>query len=283
MKNYTFLALQGPDSNLSDLAPIAETAAAHRGRLNVLHVGPVPILSYSIAATPYGAPVVPEVWINERNEMAKRLADQQADTRAYLKNEGLTGEVSTICVEPAALHDIVALHGMFADICVVQKNLREYGAAFDNLVYGLLYGAGGPVVLNAEKNEKTLAPDNVLVAWNGSLQAIRAVRAALPLLKVAKEVTIGCFDADPSRYADGENPGADLATWLSHHGCKVTVQEYAKGRDKISDALLRRATERTADLIVMGAYGRHRWNERIFGGTTEAMLRQQDFPVFMAH
>jgi nucleotide-binding universal stress UspA family protein len=123
----------------------------------------------------------------------------------------------------------------------------------------------------------------VFIAWNSSLPAIRAVRASLPLLKEAKEVTIACFDPDSSRYADGQNPGSDLATWLSHHGVNVTVQEYAKGHQNIGDALMMRAKETTADLVVMGAYGRSRWNERFFGGTTETMITQRDLPVLMAH
>ena len=283
MKNFTFLALQGPLGTTSDLAPVAEAARAQAGRLGVLHLGPVPILQYTMMTSPYGAPVIPEGWIGKRNEMAALLTEQQDKTRDFLKREGLSGEVGTICVEPAAFHDLVALRAIFADISIVQNSLRKDKTTFENVVYGLLFEGPGPVILNAEANAKALAPDNVFVAWNGSLPAIRAIRAALPILKAAKEITIACFDADPSRYADGESPGADLATWLSHHGCNITVQEYATGRHSVAQAMLERAQERTADLVVMGAYGRARWNERFFGGTTETMIGQQDFPVLLAH
>lgn len=283
MKNFTFLALQGPDGTTSDLTPLAETATAHGGRLGVLHLGPVPILSYSIMTTPYGSPVIPEGWISKRNEMSELLTEKQAKTRDYLKQEGLSGEVATICVEPAAFHDIVAVRSVFADISIVQNSVRKEKVTFDNVVYGLLFEGPGPVILNAEANKKALAPENVFVAWNNTLPAIRAIRAALPILKAAKEVTIALFDADPSRFADGDSPGADLATWLSHHGCKITVQEYASGRHSVADAMLERAQESAADLIVMGAFGRSRWSERFFGGTTETLIKQQDFPVFLSH
>ncbi len=283
MKNSTFLALQGPNGTPADLAPLAEAATAQGGRLNVLHIGPVPILSYTISAHPYGAPVIPDGWVDKRNEIAELLAGHQAQTREFLQKQGLTGEVGTICVEPAALHDPVAIRALFADISIVQDSLRENDTAFSNIVYGLLFEAPGPIMLNVEQNKKALAPDNVLLAWNNSLPAARAVRAALPLLRTAKEVTIGCFDADASKWADGESPGADLATWLSHHNCRVTVQEYASGHKNIGRAILERAKETTADLIVMGAYGRSRWNERIFGGTTETLLKQRETPVLLAH
>lgn len=283
MKNFTFLALQGPNGKSADLAPIAEKAAAQTGRLNVLHVGPVPILTYSLTPHPYGVLSIPDSWVEKRNAIVRNLNEHQKKTRAYLQDQGLSGEVGTISVEPAAFHDLVALRAIFADVSIVQNSLRSNKAAFDNIVYGLLFEAPGPVILNVEKKPNALTPENVFVAWNSSLPAMRAVRAALPLLKEAKEVTIACFDPDPSRYADGQNPGSDLATWLSHHGVNVTVNEYAKGRQNVGNALMARAKETTADLVVMGAYGRSRWNERFFGGTTETMITQHDLPVLLAH
>ncbi len=283
MENYTFLALQGPDGTTADLAPVAEKAAAVGGRLNVLHIGPVPLLPYTLTAHPYGMPTLPDNWVENRNSMARTLAAHQDDTRAYLSKQGLGGEVGIYCVEPAAFHDLVGLRAIFADVSIVLDSLRSDKAAFDNVVYGLLFDAPGPVILNVEAKPKALSPDNVFIAWDSSLHATRAVRAALPLLKSAKEVTIACFDADPSRYADGQSPGSDLATWLSHHGAVVTVQEYATGHDNVGGALQMRAKERTADLVVMGAYGRSRWNERFFGGTTESLIKQRKLPVLLAH
>jgi nucleotide-binding universal stress UspA family protein len=262
---------------------LATAALAQKGRLSVLHIGPVPIMVYSIAAVPYGMPSIPDGWVGKRNEMAAKISIQQGETREFLQQQGLTGEVATICVEPSALHDLVAIRALFADVSIVLDSLRTNDVAFDNVVYGLLFEAPGPIMLNVKPDSKAMAPDSVLVAWNSSLPAARAVHAALPLLKAAKEVTIACFDADPSRWGDGDTPGADLAIWLSHHGCRVTVQEYATGRKKISAAILERAHERTADLIVMGAYGRNHWNERIFGGTTRSMVKQQDMAVLLAH
>ncbi|SIT87790.1 Universal stress protein family protein [Yoonia rosea] len=283
MKNATFFALQGPEGTPADLASIVDAAEANGGRLSVLHVGAVPILTYAIAATPYGIPVIPEGWLGERDEMNKRLAARQEEMRTCLTRESLTGEVATLCAEPTALHDIVAVRSLFADVSIVLNSLRDDETAFNDIVYGLLFKAPGPLMLNVEKGSKALAPENVLLAWDNSIPAARAVRAALPLLKTAKEVTIATFDADPSRWGDGESPGADLATWLSHHGCTVTVQEYVTGSKTVAEAILNRAQETTADLVVMGAYGRSRWNERFFGGTTETMIAQQDMAVLLSH
>jgi nucleotide-binding universal stress UspA family protein len=283
MKNATFFVLQGPDGTPADLAPIVDAAKTNSGRLGVLHVGAVPIMTYAVAATPYAAPIIPEGWLDQRHEMSKLLTRKQEEMRAYLTRESLTGEVATLCTEPTALHDFVGVRSLFADFSIVQNSLRDDETAFNDIVYGLLFKGPGQLMLNVEKGSKALAPENVLIAWDNSLPAAQAVRAALPLLKAAKEVTIASFDADPSRWGDGENPGADLATWLSHHGCTVTVQEYVTGSKSVAEAILFRVRETTADLVVMGAYGRSRWNERLFGGTTESMIEQQECAVLMSH
>lgn len=283
MKNATFFVLQGPDGTPTDLEPIVDVAEAHGGRISVLHVGAVPIFTYAVAGTPYAVPVIPEGWLGQRDEMNARLTKRQEAMRAYLSRENLTGEVATLCAEPAGLHSFVAVRSLFADVSIVLNSLRDNEVAFHDIVYGLLFKGPGPLMVNVEKGSKALDPQNVLVAWDNSLPAARAVRAALPLLRMAKDVSIVSFDADPSRSGDGENPGSDLATWLSHHGCNVTVQEYVTGSKSVGQSIVFRAQEMTADLVVMGAYGHSRWNERIFGGTTETMLEQQEIAVLMSH
>ncbi|WP_342069508.1 universal stress protein [Yoonia algicola] len=283
MKNATFFVLQGPEGTPADLAPIVDAAKTNNGRLSVLHVGAVPVMTYAVAATPYAAPIIPEGWLDQRNEMSELLKRKQEEMRDYLTRESLTGEVATLCSEPTALHDSVGVRSLFADFSIAQNSLRADETAFNDMVYGLLFKGPGPLMLNVEKGSNALVPENVLIAWDNSLPAAQAVRAALPLLKIAKEVTIATFDADLSRWGDGESPGADLATWLSHHGCTVTVQEYVTGSKSVAEAILFRARETTADLIVMGAYGRSRWNERLFGGTTESMIEQQERAVLMSH
>ncbi|MFT6075279.1 MAG: hypothetical protein ACJAZ1_002207, partial [Yoonia sp.] len=145
MRNFTFLALQGPDGTSADLAQVAEMAVAQKGRLNVLHLGPVPVLAYSLAPHPYGVPTIPDSWVEMHNTMAKKLGGHQAQSREYLQAQGLSGEVNTICMEPAAFHDLVGLYAIFADVSIVQDSLRSDKSAFDNILYGLLFDGPGPV------------------------------------------------------------------------------------------------------------------------------------------
>lgn len=81
----------------------------------------------------------------------------------------------------------------------------------------------------------------------------------------------------------GEDPVADFATWLTHHGCNVVVQQYPSGGLDIPDAILAWAKEACADLIVMGAYGHSRAREALFGGTTRGLIVQTEQPVFLVY
>ena len=82
---------------------------------------------------------------------------------------------------------------------------------------------------------------------------------------------------------DGQDPGTDLAAWLSHHGCTVTVAQYPSGERPISDYIQDHVRETGADLIVMGAYARGGMLQTVLGGTTRSMVEQTEMPVFFAH
>ena len=109
------------------------------------------------------------------------------------------------------------------------------------------------------------------------------MHVALPYLRAAKQVVVACFDPVSTVESDGADPGTDVAAWLSHHGCKVTVSQFPTGGREVAQCILDRAREQGADLVVMGAYGHSRMIEAILGGTTRTMIEQTDMPVLMAH
>jgi nucleotide-binding universal stress UspA family protein len=110
----------------------------------------------------------------------------------------------------------------------------------------------------------------VFLASDSSEGAASAAHAALPYLKAAKEVVVGCIGPVMTNERDGQDPGTDVASWLSHHGCKVTVSQFPSGGRDIGRCVLARAQEIGADLVIMG-------------GTTRSMIEQTNLPVFLAH
>jgi nucleotide-binding universal stress UspA family protein len=119
-----------------------------------------------------------------------------------------------------------------------------------------------------------------LVAWNASREATRAAHDALPFLHAAERVVL-CAIGDPAT----ADPGLeDAAAMLDRHGVAVQVEQ-VPGPDSgtgVGEALLARAAEHGADLLVMGAYGHSRLREFVLGGTTRRVLREATLPVLFS-
>ena len=123
----------------------------------------------------------------------------------------------------------------------------------------------------------------LMIAWDASVEASKAVRDAIGLMQKAEEVHAVLIDPVPSFEGHGPEPGADLAAYLGRHGIETTVHRMPKEGKETGELLRRTATDLGADLIVMGGFGHSRLRERIFGGTTTSMLKNVVVPVLMAH
>lgn len=110
----------------------------------------------------------------------------------------------------------------------------------------------------------------------------KAVHSALPLLRRAKIVEVTVFNPNRPSDAHGEQPGADIASYLARHDIKVDVMQETTESD-IGDALLSLAASLNSDLLVMGCYGYSRFREVLLGGVTRTMLKSMSIPVFMSH
>ena len=284
MQNQTILVLQGPQGNDRDLAYLADLARSKNAHLSVVHIGPVqPIPVYAYGGMPYGAVEVPHKWVHDRQDLAAALEEKRQRSNRFFEKEAISGEAGVICSFPASLDDDIAPRTMLCDIAVLQNDLRAEEEAYRKLLYGILFKSPVAVVINPHASAAPLTPRNVFVAWNASAPAARAVHQALPMLKAAEQVTIATFDAVRKDTADGEEPGADVAKWLSHHRCPVTVRQYQTEGGELGAAIMKQAKDTGADLIVMGAYGHTRLRQAVFGGTTRTMTEQQDMAVLLAH
>lgn len=128
----------------------------------------------------------------------------------------------------------------------------------------------------------SLAPQQVMLAWNSRPEAAKAAKAALDMLKGAASTRIVIVDPDTSYFQNGGEPGADIAAFLARHGVTAIVEQLPSGQRKTEGVLRQHALETGCDMIVMGAYGHSRLRERIFGGVTAAILEDCKVPVFLA-
>jgi nucleotide-binding universal stress UspA family protein len=122
----------------------------------------------------------------------------------------------------------------------------------------------------------------IVVAASDDGGALPAVRAAMPLLKLADAVNIVTV-APPRHPADTPDPGDLLAVMLARHGVATELSVLPQTLPRIADTIARHVRETGADLVVMGAYGHSRLRERMLGGVTRDMLSLADMPLFLAH
>jgi len=145
----------------------------------------------------------------------------------------------------------------------------------------LALGVGRPVLVVPRYGTFETVGQRVLIAWNGSREATRAVNDAIPILKMATKVTV--LSVDPEGEPDRRLPGADLALHLARHGIAAEAESTQALDIGVGDVLLSRAADLGADLIVMGAYGHSRLREMMLGGATRHLLQHMTVPVLMSH
>jgi nucleotide-binding universal stress UspA family protein len=171
----------------------------------------------------------------------------------------------------------VARFGRVSDLIVLQRvapgrimALRCFDAA--------VFESGRPALLVTEKLPFDIV-DHVMIAWNGSLEASRAVLGAMPLLHLANRVSIF---AAPQYDAESVDPD-DLAEALSWHGIRAHMIASPGSESSTGEALVDAATRQRATLIVMGAYTHSRLRQRFLGGVTEHLLAHAPVPLLMTH
>jgi nucleotide-binding universal stress UspA family protein len=177
--------------------------------------------------------------------------------------------------------EILALHGRYADLLVLGQDDPESDSA--GLLEAMVFDCGRPVLAIPFAGSFKTIGKRVLVGWNASREASRALHDALPLIAKAETATV--FLANPKRGlgGHGEEPGADIARHLARHGMKVEVAMAIADDVPDSALLLNHASDMGADLLVMGAYGHSRLREFILGGMTRSLLREMTVPVLLSH
>ena len=145
-----------------------------------------------------------------------------------------------------------------------------------------MFEGRAPVLVVPDDATLSGQPKTVMAAWNESVEALTAMRMALPFLMSADLVRIVIIDP-PQHGPERSDPGGLLSQMLARHGVTCEIDVLSKTMTRVSDVLNRHATDTGSEMIVMGAYGHSRFREAILGGATRNMLEQAKVPVFMAH
>ncbi|WP_233805285.1 universal stress protein [Paraburkholderia sp. HP33-1] len=214
----------------------------------------------------------------------------QADVRrqtareAFLTAAGRAGRAAEWRAPAGPPVDITTLHARHADLLVLGQPDPLDAAAYvdEHFIGDVVLGAGRPALVIPRAGAVPTLGENVLIAWDGSREASRAIADALPLLQHARFVGI---DVVRSTDAGNTAPGAiDVAAWLAAHGIRASFSTTSRhGIVGTGATLLNRVSDLHADLLVLGAYGHSRVRERVWGGVTRTMLESMTVPVLMGH
>jgi nucleotide-binding universal stress UspA family protein len=210
--------------------------------------------------------------------------------RDVLKHfEQVVASVGVDALEPRLVDDDAAggmvLQSRYADLTVMGQfdSAATIPGVMSNLPELVVLGSGRPVLIVPHIGQPAFPIQRILVAWDGSLSASRAITLALPLLLRANAVDVVVMQtADKNDDTHGDQAGADLALFLARHKIKVNLVERQIKGDH-GEALLSIAADLATHLIVMGGYGHTRFRELVLGGVTRTLLQSMTVPVLMAH
>jgi nucleotide-binding universal stress UspA family protein len=188
---------------------------------------------------------------------------------------GVSGKVSEAVVRQARHADLIVLGQADPN--------HPPPPAGRHLVEDVLLTSGRPTLVIPYIGRFETAGTNILIAWNNSREAARAVHDAIPLLTKAASVTVLAVNPGGREPAIDGTTVADLVDHLARHGISAKAARTVAANTSVSDALLSYAADINADLLVAGGYGHSRLRERILGSITHQLLQHLTLPVLMSH
>ena len=213
---------------------------------------------------------------------AEQLAAARASYEECMRRAGYTKCEWRDTTEDAL--SALSVQARYADLVVIGQQNDEWPSGISKeLERALPLSTGRPVLVVPYAFEERALGRRVMVAWDASREAARAVRDALPLLSRASQVHVVTVDARATAVGHGEEPGADIGLYLARHGVKVTVSRQDSAGVDAGNVLLSRAADLQSDLIVSGAWGHSRLQEFVLGGVTRTLLSSMTVPVLMSH
>ncbi len=252
---------------------IAETFGAHLAAV---------AFAYEPVIPPTVMGGIPASMIDEqRAENEKAATGALAKFDAAAKRAGVSFESRAVTASIAGAAENFGAMARRFDLSVVAQAEPDKAAPEELIVEGALFGSGRPIVVVPYIQKGGLELDRVMVCWDASRNAARAVADAMPFLKRAKAVDVVIVASE--RPKSDEIAGADIGQHLARHGLKVDVKRIVATETDIANTLLSHAADTAVDFLVMGGYGHSRLREFILGGATRGILASLTVPVLMSH
>lgn len=277
--------LSGPISQ----SPLELAIAAARmfgAHLDLLHVRPDPRNMIPYVGEGMSGALIEEVMVAAERDASDRAVSARAIFEEYiLRREirmadrpGDNGVTASWHEDSGREDEAVALFGRLADLIVVSRPLKQAEVPTSTLFESALFESGQPVLV-APPSPVTEFGRRIMIAWNGSPEAARAVSAAIPFLTRAESVSVLSVET----WGEGARSAEGVARRLRWHGVTADVTVLGEVSGTVGEQVILEASSRSADLVVMGAYTQSRLRQMILGGVTRHVLSTATVPLVMAH
>lgn len=214
--------------------------------------------------------------------------DYKAEAQAALDRFSKLASQAGVSAEPmmlkASFAGVGERFGAIArhfDLAVVDQANPDGSTIEGMIIEGALFDSGRPVIIVPYVHRAPLKLDHVMICWDGSRPAARAIADSMPLLERAERIEVVIVVNERGKQDEVE--GADIGQHLARHGLNVSIQRISHDKIDIADVLLSYAADSSADLVVMGGYGHSRLREFVLGGVTRSTMNSMTVPVLMAH
>jgi len=275
--------IDGSPRQASRVAAAARLALEHDAHLVGCAATGISWLDYALLTGATGAPRPQADFDDLRQAAARRLDDfaQQASSLGVASVEARLADDAADCA--------LLLQSRYADLVVLSRDADaapgtpEPPPRMRRLPEYIALGGVRPVlIVPPDCTGEPPVAKTVVAGWDGSMQALHALVAALPLLRRADSVRLALINPDQMSERHGEQPGADMALYLARQSVKVDVV-LERTHATAGAALMALARDASAGLLVTGAYGHSRYREWMLGGVTRELLEHAAVPLLMAH
>lgn len=285
----------GNDNEVNALEIAFQLAEKFSAQAQVLHVSPDPESFIAAAYSGLGMPVPTSDKISldirkhneEKLEYARKKFHQIAEKYNIEQNEKVILPDRGSTSFQSAFGDaeqIVAIKGRLADLIIMSRTIREVNSDYNSAMISALFNSGRPVLFTPPGDIDNEINRNVIIAWNASAEAARAVAFAMPLLKhQATKTKVWVLTQHTTESVDFPITAEALCLYLKLHDIEAEAVLVNNKGLSLPVAILNETKNLDAGMIVLGAYSHSRVREIILGGVTNFMLENAVVPIFMAH
>ena len=219
---------------------------------------------------------LPGIIAGERAKSRKNAEALIAAFESEAAKAGVSFESIRQACNPAERAEVLVEYARLRDLTIVPESGDRW------IAEGLIFGSGRPtLILPQHSGTGPFALGTVVVAWDFSRAAARAVSDALPLLERSAEVRV--VSVLNEKHFDRKHSAEELSRNLSRHGIDVVLDRVDAGGKKIGSVLDDYVESHAADLLIMGAYGHSRLREFVLGGATRSLLSEPPLPILFSH